>query len=179
MSDRVDRYHPLLVGLHWLMVPLIIGNIIAGMLILENMANTDPAKPAILRLHMLSGIAIIALLAVRLVTRLRTTKPAVPNRGPLKWLAVGNHWALYVVTFAVVTTGLGTAQLGGLFPILEGKTVALPASFDAIPPFAGHILFSSTLLGLLVLHVVAAIWHRVAKRENILPRMWFGARARD
>jgi len=179
MQAGVSRYHPLLVVIHWLMVPLILGNIAVGMLIFENMATTDPARPMLLRLHMASGLSIVLLLLVRFVTRLRTRKPPVPQSGALKWLAVGNHWALYLVTFAVTTTGLGTAQLAGIFPILEGKAVVLPNSFDAFPPFAGHVLFSSALLGLLVLHVAAAAWHGTVKRDSILPRMWFGARGND
>jgi cytochrome b561 len=35
------------------------------------------------------------------------------------------------------------------------------------------------LLGLLALHVGAVVWHAIVKRENILPRMWFGARRGD
>jgi len=179
MPQPVVRYHPMLVALHWLVALAVIGNLAVGLLVLEGMANTDPAKPGWLRLHMASGIMIAVLLVIRLVTRLATAKPPVPNEGPLRWLAIGNHWALYLVTFAVAITGLGTAQLGGLFPILEGKSIALPQSFDAIPPFAGHALFSTVLLGLIALHFVAALWHAFAQRDNVLPRMWFGARRSD
>jgi len=179
MQAGVARYHPLLVVIHWLMVPLILGNIAVGMFIFENMASSDPARPLFLRLHMASGLSIVLLLILRFVTRLRTRKPPVPHNGALKWLAVGNHWALYLVTFAVMMTGLGTAQLAGIFPILEGKATVLPESFDAFPPFAGHVLFSSVLLGLLILHIAAAVWHGVVKGDNILPRMWFGAPTPD
>lgn len=171
----VKRYHPLLVTLHWLLALAVIGNLAAGALVLDGMANSDPAKPAILRLHMASGLTILLLMVARLVTRWRTAKPPMPHTGPLRWLATANHWALYAFTFAMAMTGLGTAQLGGLFPILEGKSVALPASFEAIPPFAGHVLFSSVLLALIALHLAAVVWHLV-KRDNVLPRMWFGAR---
>ena len=174
-SRIVKRYHPALVVLHWLLALAIIGNLVAGKLILENMANSDPAKPEILRLHMASGLTILLLMVVRLVTRLRTAKPAVPHTGPLKFLSVANHWALYAFSFAMVITGLGTAQLGGLFPILQGQPVELPTDFKAIQPFAGHVLFSSVLLALIALHIAAVVWHLV-KRDNVLPRMWFGSR---
>lgn len=179
MRGRVGRYHPLLVALHWLLVPAVVGNLVLGALFLEGLANTDPSKFALLRLHMAIGLSVGLLLVLRLIVRLRTAKPVVPHAGGLKWLATGNHWALYAVLVATVMTGLGTAQLAGLFPILEGKTPPLPASFDAIAPFAGHKLFPTVLIGLLALHVAAVIWHAVAKRENILPRMWFGARRSD
>jgi len=175
MATTVKRYHPALVALHWLLALAIIGNLVAGKLILEGMANTDPAKAEFLRLHMTSGLTILILMLVRLVVRWRTAKPPIPNTGPLRLLAIANHWALYAFSLAMVMTGLGTAQLGGLFPILQGLPVTLPASFDSIPPFAGHILFSSVLLLLLALHIGAVTWHLI-KHDNVLPRMWFGAR---
>jgi cytochrome b561 len=176
MTGHVKRYHPALVVLHWLLALAILGNLAAGKLILEGMANTDPAKPEILRLHMASGLAILVLMVVRLLVRWRTATPAAPHAGPLKWLALANHWALYAFSVAMVVTGLGTAQLGGLFPILQGQLATLPASFDAIAPFAGHVLFSSVLLVLIALHIGAVGWHLWIKRDNVLPRMWFGAR---
>ena len=175
VTGAVKRYHPMLVALHWLLALAILGNLVAGKFILEGMANSDPAKPEILRLHMASGLTILILMVVRLVTRVRTAKPPVPHQGPLKWLSVTNHWALYVFSFSMLVTGLGTAQLGGLFPILAGEPVILPANFETIQPFAGHVLFSSVLIALIALHLGAVGWHLV-KRDNVLPRMWFGAR---
>lgn len=176
MARSVRRYHPALVALHWLLAAAIMGNLAVGKLILEPMSNSDPAKTDMLQLHMISGLAILALLLVRLIVRLRSAKPVVPHVGPLKWLAIGNHWALYALSLAMVVTGLGTAQLGGLFPILQGRAITLPADFENIPPYAGHVLFSSVLLALIILHVAAVGWHLWMKRDNILPRMWFGAR---
>jgi hypothetical protein len=105
MATGVKRYHPALVALHWLLALAITGNLVAGKFILEGMANSDPAKPEFLRLHMASGLVILLLMVTRLLLRWRTAKPPVPNAGALKWLAVGNHWALYAVTFAMLMTG--------------------------------------------------------------------------
>jgi len=173
----VTRYHPLLVALHWVLALAIIGNLAAGKLLLEGLSNADPAKLDLLRLHMASGLTILILMVARLITRLRSRKPAPANpSGPLKWLATISHWGLYLLTFAMVSTGLGMAQMGALFPILEGKPVPLPSSFDTLPPHAGHVLFSSLLLALIALHSSAALWHAFAKRDGVFGRMWFGAR---
>jgi cytochrome b561 len=45
MREPVARYHPLLVVLHWLLVPAVVGNLAVAMLLLDGMDNTDPAKP--------------------------------------------------------------------------------------------------------------------------------------
>jgi cytochrome b561 len=173
------RYHPLLVALHWAVGLLILGNLAAGFLALDPVPNSAPEKQALLRLHMASGLAILALLVVRLVVRLSTKKPVNANADAapaLRWLATANHWALYLLTAAMVSTGLGMAQLGGLFPILGGQPVELPTSFSELPPYAGHGLFATLLLALIGLHVAAVAYHHLVKRQNLLARMWFGRR---
>lgn len=176
MAARANRYHPLLVALHWLLAILIIGNLAAGKLLLDNLADSDPQKLEVLRLHMMGGFAILSLLAVRLVTRFSTAKPgaAHASRG-LNWLAGFSHVALYLVTLAMAITGLGTAQLAELFPLLQGETVSLPQDWSEIAPHAGHELFSSVLIGLIALHFAGALYHMV-KRDGTAGRMWFGKR---
>lgn len=172
----VERYHPLLVTLHWLLALLIIGNLAAGMLILENMANADPAKADILRWHMTGGLIIGALIVVRLIVRVATRKPPAAEGGrAAHLLARITHWGFYVAVVGMVVSGLGMAQLGGLFPILSGQKVILP-DFETLPPYAGHGILATVLLVLLALHIAGTLYHLFVKREPLLKRMWFGRR---
>lgn len=175
MRITVVRYHPLLVALHWLLALLIIGNLAAGLLVLDGIADSDPAKLPVLRLHMAGGLAILLLMLVRVVTRFTTAKPGPAHTGPLRWLAAGSHLLLYVGALAMAVTGLGMAQLAGLFPILEGKAAALPADWSTIAPHAGHELFARLLLAVLALHVAGYLYH-LLRRDGMAGRMWFGAR---
>lgn len=176
MGKAVTRYHPLIVALHWMLALLILGNL-AGGLYAHSLPN-DAGKLWILRAHMLGGLAILALMLLRLATRFATAKPPIPHRSAgLRALALVNHWGLYLVTLAMVSTGLGTVAATNLFPLLGGEAVRLPASFEIAQPFEGHELFKWVLMGLIALHLAGAAWHRLAHRENILPRMWFGPRA--
>jgi cytochrome b561 len=175
MSKAVTRYHPLIVALHWLLGLLIVGNI-AGGLWAHSLPN-DAGKLWLLRAHMLGGVSILALIVLRLVVRLTTAKPPVPHASKgLRALTLANHWGLYLLTLAMVSTGLGTAAATNLFPLLGGEPVTLPATFETAQPFAGHELFWKLLLALVALHVAAVVWHRVARGENIVARMWFGPR---
>jgi cytochrome b561 len=179
MKARVARYHPLLVALHWLIAVLIIGNLAAGKLLLESLSDSDPAKLEVLRLHMLGGLTILLLLVGRLVTRFATAKPDPAHASrPLGWLAAASHLGLYLASLAMAVTGLGMAQLAGLFPLLEGKPVTLPTDWSAIGPHAGHELFSGVLIGLIALHFAGAVYHMV-KRDGVAKRMWFGKRTAD
>lgn len=179
MTARVTRYHPLLVALHWLIAVLIIGNLAAGKLLLESLSDSDPAKLEVLRLHMLGGLTVLLLLTGRIVTRFATARPGPAHEGgPLRWLAAVSHAGLYLAALAMAVTGLGTAQLAGLFPLLEGKPVTLPADWSAIAPHAGHALFANVLLALIALHFAGALYHMI-KRDGAAGRMWFGKRTAD
>lgn len=176
-TSTVTRYHPLLVALHWLLAVLIIGNLAGGLAVLDRLADSDPEKLGILRLHMAGGLVVLGLMLVRIVTRFATARPRPAHAGgPLRWLAAASHGLLYVLVLAMAVTGLGMAQLAGLFPILAGKAVALPQDWSAIAPHAGHELFARVLLALLALHVAGFV-HHVLRRDGMAARMWFGRRA--
>lgn len=176
-GEIVSRYHPLLVAMHWLVAILVIANLAAGLFLLDPAPNWQPEKADLLRLHMATGLTVLMLMAIRLLARALTRAPPIPHRnGALRWIARINHWALYLVVIAMLSTGLGMAQLGGLFPILQGAGVALPESFDSLPPYAGHALFSSVLAVLIALHLAGVAYHHLVRGENLLARMWFGPR---
>lgn len=179
MIAHPNRYHPMLIALHWLTALFVVGNLFAGLLILEPMANTAEKLPW-LRLHMLAGFSILALMVVRLVTRLATRKPPVPHASrALRILAIANHWLLYLVVFSMISTGVGIAIFAKLLPILGGETVALPASFDSVPPMTGHAFFAVVLIVLIGLHLAGAAYHRFAQGHSVLPRMGIGKAARE
>lgn len=174
--QTVVRYHPLLVALHWLVALLIAASLFGGLTLLQQTPNSDPLKAVYLRMHMAGGLALAAVMLVRLATRLATRKPA-PLGGRLQaGAALVVHWAIYLVIFAMLATGIGIAALAGLFPLLSGAQVALPPSFEAFPPHAGHELFSRVLMALILLHVLGAVWHWLAG-DSIWGRMWFGKRS--
>jgi cytochrome b561 len=175
----VTRYHPLLVALHWILAVLVIGNLAAGMFVLDAMANSDPAKAGMIRLHMLGGFAIGAFIVVRLLTRVTTKKPPPAKGGRAAHiLARVTHWAFYLVIIGMVVSGLGTAQLAGLFPLLQGQPVDL-SRINEVPPIQGHRILANVLLGLIALHLAGTLYHYLAQRENPLARMWFGKRAAE
>ena len=71
----VDRYHPALVVLHWLLGLLIVLGLFMGTFSLESLPNSDPAKLDSLRGHMINGALIGCLMIVRLIIQARTHRP--------------------------------------------------------------------------------------------------------
>lgn len=57
-----------------------------------------------------------------------------------------------------------------------GGEGTLPPDFDTYPPRAIHGAFAGVLMALIALHVAAALWHQVVRRDGLMARMWFGPR---
>lgn len=165
-----SRYHPLLVALHWLLAVLILAALAVGFFVLAAMPNAQPAKIAVLRWHMAGGMLILALMLVRFVVRLLTAKPAPANR-----LASIVHYGFYLLVVLMVGTGFATGLLAGLPEIVFAQSGApLPESFAAYPTFQAHFWLATLLAALVVLHVVAALYHQLVRRDGLLRRMGFG-----
>jgi cytochrome b561 len=133
---QVTRYHPLLVTLHWLLAFLIIAALLAGFFLLARMPNSDPQKIRVLLVHMAAGMTILALMVVRFIVRMLTSRPAPATTGHpfLDRIAPVTHYGFYVLILMMVGTGYATAILAGLNRIVfQGSGDPLPEDFDIYP----------------------------------------------
>ena len=179
MKHPVTRYHPALITLHWLLAVLILATLIIGFFVLADMPNTDPSKISILRLHMIVGMVIFALMVARLIVRIMTSRPADATTGfrSLDRLAPVTHYAFYILVLLMVGTGLSTAKLSGLTEIVFGNSgEPLPADLMVYPTFVGHIIVATIFVGLIGLHVLGALYHQFVRKDGLLTRMQFGSR---
>ncbi|MEL6643798.1 MAG: cytochrome b/b6 domain-containing protein [Pseudomonadota bacterium] len=175
----MQRYHPILVALHWLMALMILMALAAGGFFLANMPADSPDKVAGLGGHMIFGMAIGVLLILRLVTRIRSTHPphATTGHDLLDRLGHWTHWGFYLLIAGMVLTGLTTALGLGLFPIVYGGSAeTLPPELATFAPRLAHGFIALLLAGLIALHIAAAIYHQAVLKDGLLRRMWFGKR---
>jgi len=178
-KSPVSRYHPLLVALHWLLAFLIIGALGAGFFVLEATPNSDPGKIAVLRVHMAGGMLVLALMVVRFIVRMRTARPAAPTTGNplLDRLVPVAHYGFYVLVLLMVGTGYATGIIAGLPAIVFGGSGdPLPPDFEVYPTFAAHGLIGTILAVLVILHVLAALYHQFVRKDGLFGRMFFGRR---
>jgi len=176
--QRVTRYQPLLVVMHWLLAVLIIVALALGALVLANIPNSDPTKVDALRNHVGGGILLLVLMLGPLVVRLWTARPAQASTGSsaldrLGWLS---HRLLYVLVLGQAGSGLYLALQAGLPDILLGGHGSLPDDFWVFPMRSVHYVISRLLMALIALHVVGALYHTFILRDGLLRRMWFGKR---
>jgi len=173
----MTRYHPVIVVLHWVLAIGIMFSLIAGTFMLAETPNSDPAKMNGLAIHMGVGIVILLLTLVRIVTRLRTQTPdPVEGSSPmLEKLAHAAHGLLYVGVIVMAASGIAMSlavDLGGI--VFFGTGAPLPENFDDLLPRFVHGLASKGLMALIVLHVLAAIYHQHVLKDGLMSRMGFG-----
>jgi cytochrome b561 len=176
----MKRYHPLLVVLHWLLAAMILIGLLVGGPALEKISNDHPDKIFALTGHMIWGLVIGSLMIVRLISRLRSSLPPSADAGHvmLNTGAKLAHFALYLLVFAMVGSGIAVAISADLFAIaFAGVETPLPADFDGIAARAAHGIAATLLLVLIAFHVAGWAYHQVFLRDRLIGRMWFGKRA--
>lgn len=171
------RYHPLHVTLHWLIALLVFTMLAVGKLAMPGIPADDPQKVMMLQVHAYIGGAIALLLVVRLIMRFAVKRPAPADAGhaSLNFLAKAVHFLIYLLLIGMAVSGLGLFEMANLPAIFSGAA-PYPADFFQYLPRMGHGLTSWILLGLIALHVGAAMYHQFIRRDNLLGRMWFGKR---
>ena len=106
-ASPVNRYHPVQVILHWLIAALII---ITALLAsgAEGEGRRAAGSTSTLAIHMILGISVLILLAIRLVVRWRLRAPQWATTGDAFLDRIGRwtHIALYFFAFSVTITGL-------------------------------------------------------------------------
>ncbi len=125
-----------------------------------------------IHLHKPLGIAILALVIVRLVVRFSTRQPPLPADLPM-WqvlAAKASHWVLYGLMLVLPLLGWAMISAAG-DPVMLGSSVELPALVAANAPlfavlrkahgFLAYLLFLTVLL-----HLAAALFHGLIRRDG-------------
>ena len=174
-----SRYHPLLIVLHWLLAALVVFSLGMGTFVLSGIPNDSPDKLVALRGHSIFGVLILVLTAVRLAVRAFTQKPAAASVGRpgLDRLAALNHYVLYLLVVLMAASGIALAVQAGLPAALLGTGGAtLPETFAGYLPRTVHGMLGTVLLALAGLHVLAALYHQLVRKDRLLARMGLGRR---
>lgn len=176
-TDRATHYAPIAVFLHWVLAILIIGMIGLGWYMMS--IEHEPGSGWYFDLHKSIGIVTALLILLRAAWRLGHTPDPLPFSVP-PWQAAGSraiHWLLYVAMIAMPLVGAIGAMLSKSGVVFFGRT--LPRLFTpdhdlAEIFFTVHSVTAWILVGLISLHVLAAVKHLVIDKDGVFQRMWFG-----
>jgi cytochrome b561 len=162
-SQRQSGYSGLQILLHWAIALLVLFQLCFGESMTtvvdakENGSTVEPLDQSLGSAHFWVGIAILALVTLRLVLRLAVGAPKPAGGGATLVVAKLAHAAFYLLLIAMPVTGLlayyEVADLGDLHG--WGKPV---------------------FIGLIALHGLAALYHQFLIRDGTLARMLVPAR---
>lgn len=160
---------------HWLMFVLIIGALIVGFYMGE--LPRSPFKLQVVSLHKWNGVTILLLALMRVTWRVLNPPPPLPSTMP-GWQQNAAHWlhrALYLLIIAMPMSGWLMSSAKG-FPVVWFGVLPLPDLVEKNHDLGEllekvHEVLAFALIGLLVLHVLAALKHHVIDRDNVLSRM--------
>jgi cytochrome b561 len=156
------RYPLALRLIHWFTALMFIPQLAGGWFWLRTMASTDPTKLDALMYHMIVGVGLVVLTAIRLGLRLRLAHPE--NTGLALWV----HRTLYASIFLMPVSGFTMVFSARLNDIVFARTGApLPADMSAITGHFWHGATALALILLIALHIAGAFKDRVTIRRMI------------
>jgi cytochrome b561 len=164
------RYAKPQIAIHWLTAALIAFLLVTGTLVLADLPNTAE-KIGNLRIHMILGGLAGLLVIARIVLRKRLPAPP-PVQG--EKLARLGHMALNLVILLLVFSGGMLSLQSGTFDAVFGAGI-LPEDFKQFTPRKIHGLASRLAMGLIALHVLAALYHQLIVKDGLLSRMGLGS----
>lgn len=174
-TAREPGYGGVAKTLHWLILLLLI----AQYAIAWTMPDINPRTPpnTLIDLHFSIGVTILALALLRLLWRWTHPVPLLRDNVPAwqDWAARTTHGLLYLLIFVLPILGWVDAGFRNL-PINFYEVVTIPPVVAASRALAGrtgdiHTFVSYILLGLVGLHVLAALYHHFVLRDRVLTRM--------
>ncbi|QWF17340.1 cytochrome b [Lysobacter capsici] len=168
--------------LHWLMAVMIVSMLFIGA---GMVATVSDKHTWLLALHKPLGISILALAALRLTLRLLHKPPALPaDLPPLqRFAARASHWLLYALMFALPLIGWAMLSAGG-YPVSLGAGVVLPPIAPSDPSVFAllrwlHRTLAYLLFATVLLHLAAALYHGLIRRDGVLRSMVWRRGSRD
>jgi cytochrome b561 len=169
-----ERFTLLQRTLHWLMAVCILAMLFIGV----GMESTiRPTYLALVSIHKPLGVAILVLALIRLAVRLRSGAPALPPDlpEPIKLGAYVSHYAFYALMIGMPLIGwamLSTAS----YPVVMFGSVHLPPILpqsDSLHTllWGAHFCLAFALFALVLLHVAAALFHALVRRDGVFEAM--------
>ena len=175
IRNTAERFGLVARTLHWLTLLLLIGSFTLAI----SMVNMpfSPRKLEFYSWHKWVGVTIFFLVLLRLGWRLANPVPQQPSGTP-RWqhrLAGLSHAALYAILIVMPVTGWIMSSALNL-PVVYLGLVHIPSPFGVDRALgetmkAVHLSLAVALLVLVTIHALAALYHHLVLRDDVLRRM--------
>ncbi len=183
LRNSSTEYGLLAKSLHWLAAIGVFALIYLGLE--QSGMDRGPERQAVRALHGSIALVVFVLMTVRIVSRLLQEVPAHPDGIPgwQRALASLVHWGTYAAVFVQLAAGgLVVATGGRPLPFFGLFAIPLPVAEDDDAHHLWeevHEFMWKILAGLLVLHVIGAVYNHFVLKNDVVRRMTTGVRAGD
>jgi cytochrome b561 len=145
-------------------------------------ATVSRAHDTLIAIHKPLGIALLLLVVIRASVRIRRGSPPLPRDMPAsqKIAAKGSHAVLYALMFAMPLIGWAMLSAAGYPLTLWGPLHLPPIAPHNVELFAVlralHTWLAFALFGTVLLHLAAALFHGLIRRDGVFSSMARGGR---
>ncbi|PRX28698.1 cytochrome b561 [Paraburkholderia sp. BL18I3N2] len=179
MRPTRTHFSPLARLLHWTMAPLIIAMLFIGV---GMVATVSRAHDTLIAIHRPLGIALLLLVVLRMGVRITRGSPPLPDDMPTvqRFAAKASHLVLYALMAAMPLIGWAMLSAAGYPVTLYGPLHLPPIAPHNVELFALlralHTWFAFALFATVLLHLAAALFHGLIRRDGVFSSMTRGER---
>ena len=158
--------------LHWVSALLLFAQIPLGFYLVDLEFGIERIN--LENIHITIGLSIFYLVILRLLYK--SLNPT-PKLGPSvftgqKFLAKLNHVLLYVTILSITISGISKKLFNGETLTIFYKKIQIQDNFGLSELFYDiHVVSNYVLIGLIIIHILAVIVHKLFFDDNLLKRM--------
>ena len=158
--------------LHWISAILLFIQIPLGFYLVD--LDFGPERLTIEDIHVTVGLSIFYLVILRLLYKIFNPTPRLePSvfKGQ-KFLAKLNHVMLYVTILSITISGILKKLFNGETLTIFYKKIQIQDNFELGELFYDiHVVSNYVLIGLIIIHILAVIVHKLFFDDNLLKKM--------
>jgi len=180
-SSPQDRYDRVAISLHWIVGAGVLAQLAFGW-ILGELKRGTPARAFATNLHKSTGLLLALLILARIIWRLRHQPPAYPVGMAARQLRAAKfgHILLYVCMIGMPVSGYLASNFSkhGIRFLNQVQLPPWGPDDKVIYGFLNgtHDVLAYVFSGLVLGHILFALYHGFIARDGVLSRMWVRVR---
>ena len=172
VKNTLTEYGIISKVLHWLSAILLLIQIPLGFYLVD--LDFGEERLNIENIHIIIGLSIFYLVIIRLLNKIFNPTPKLdPSifKGQ-RFLAKMNHVLLYIAILSITISGILKKLFNGETLTIIFREIQIKENFDLADQFYEiHIISNYTLIGLIAIHLMAVIIHKLFFGDNLLKRI--------
>lgn len=177
MIETTAQYRTTARLFHWSVAILVLLMIPAGVIMIQEGIGRE-LQNTLFIFHKNAGVLVLLVVIARLAFRLANPPPPLPRDMPdaQKRIAGISHFMLYALLVVMPVAGYVRVKAGG-FPIEMLDALGVPSLVprsDALAEAAKSLHYAGALVltAFVTLHIGAALYHGIIRRDGVFSRMW-------